>query len=67
MPQARFFYGVSAGFGVGWLLVNSLRDGVVGWLLVGAATALALGLGFHQHYRRESRGRRWRRTTSFGG
>jgi hypothetical protein len=68
MPQARFFYGVSAGFGVGWLLVNTLHDGVLGWLLIGVAVALALGLGFHQHHRRESRGRRWRRTTSpFGG
>ncbi len=62
MSRARFFYGVSAGFGVGWLMLIMLPDGVTPWIVLGAAGALAVALMFHQRYLREARGRRWRRT-----
>jgi hypothetical protein len=64
MPRAHFFYGVSAGCGAGWLLFTLLRDRAIAWVLLGSAVALALALGFHHAHRRESLGRRWRRTTS---
>lgn len=62
MPLARFLYGVSAGCGVGWLLLTFLDDGVARLLVLGAASALAAALLFHQKVVRQSRGRRWRRT-----
>lgn len=61
MPRARFFYGVSAGCGVGWLL---LTFGVPApWLLLLAALALVVAFVFHRQHRRETVGRRWRRTS----
>lgn len=63
MPLARFFYGVSAGCGVGWLLWTFVGDGVARLLVLGAALALAAALVFHQRSARQSKGRRWRRTT----
>ncbi|HXV72517.1 MAG TPA: hypothetical protein VEB69_14095 [Acidimicrobiia bacterium] len=62
MPRARFFYGVSAGCGVGWLLLTF--DVLAGWILVVASLALLVAIFFHRQHRREAMGRRWRRTTS---
>lgn len=62
MPRARFFYGVSAGCGVGWLLLTF--DVPSGWMLLVATLALGLAIVFHRRHRRETMGRRWRRTTS---
>jgi ABC-type cobalamin transport system permease subunit len=65
MSRARFFYGVSAGFGVGWLLMVVLQDGIRVWLALGAAVTLAAALVFHQIAVRASKGRRWRRTSRY--
>ncbi|HEU4320635.1 MAG TPA: hypothetical protein VFS66_11190 [Acidimicrobiia bacterium] len=65
MPRARFFYGVSAGCGIGWLLITF--ELFAGWILLAAALTLGIAIALHRQHQRQVTGRRWRRTHSLFG